>query len=272
MAVMLPYLSTILDAAHRSGRSEREVSRTATGQPAALSLIKTGRVPSVERVRLLCAALDLEFYIGPPRGKIAPTSGREAPPPDGSRAPPADDRPPPWVEALRTGLREDLTRLLRDSPRREGENCKVEASAAPCDAPALRHVEVRKLAVAAADGGMDAAEAEGEATGLVAFRRDWLDRHGIEPARCVVTEVQGESMEPTVPDGSSILIDCARRRLRKGGIFALHTADGLIVKRAGEDVGGCWLLVSDHPGWPVMPWPDDAEIIGEVRWVATLLV
>ena len=270
MAVMLPYLSTILDAARRSGRSEREISRTATGQPAALSLIKTGRVPSVERVRLLCAALDLEFYIGPPRRKTGSTSGREAPPPDGSRAPPADARPPPWVEALRTGLREDLTRLLRDSPRREAENCGFEAPAAPCDAPVLRHVEVRKLSAAVAGGGMDAAE--GEVTGLVAFRRDWLDRHGIEPARCVVADVQGESMEPTVPDGSSILIDCTRRRLREGGIFAVRTADGLIVKRAGEDVGGRWLLVSDHPGWPVMPWPDDAEIIGEVRWVATLLV
>ena len=30
-------------------------------------MIKRGRVPSVERVRLLCQTLGLEFYVGPPR-------------------------------------------------------------------------------------------------------------------------------------------------------------------------------------------------------------
>ena len=55
----------ILEAARASGRSEREISRAATGQPSALSLIKTGRVPSAERTRSLCETLGLEFYIGP---------------------------------------------------------------------------------------------------------------------------------------------------------------------------------------------------------------
>ena len=40
------------------------------------------------------------------------------------------------------------------------------------------------------------------------------------------------------------------------------------VKRAGKDSAGLWRLESDHPAWEPVPWPDDAEVIGEVRWAA----
>ena len=71
---------------------------------------------------------------------------------------------------------------------------------------------------------------------------------------------------------SSSLIPAGRLkkglRRREGRIFVLRTGEGLVVKRAGKGTDGGWLLVSDHPGWPDTPWPDDATIIGEVRWMA----
>ena len=268
MAAPLPYLNTILDAARESGRSEREISRTATGQPAALSLIKTGRVPSVERVRLLCAALDLEFYIGPARETFVSAPRPEARPPSGNEEPAADDRRPPWFEALRTGLREDVANLLKEVPGRRPDDGSREESASPREAPAARHAEIRHVA---ADADRHDGAREDEAASHVAFRRDWVDRHGIDPGRCAVLGVQGESMEPTVPDGSLVLIDCTRRSLRNGRVFVVRTGDGLSVKRIGKDADGGWLLVNDHPGWSDARWPDNAEVIGEVRWVATLL-
>lgn len=51
--------------------------------------------------------------------------------------------------------------------------------------------------------------------------------HGLDPAQCTVVKVQGESMEPALPEGSDILADCARRRA--GGIFVVRTADGVVV-------------------------------------------
>lgn len=78
-------------------------------------------------------------------------------------------------------------------------------------------------------------------------------------------------MEPTVPDGSSILVDLSRKTLRNGGVFLVRTGGALVVKRADEDTNGQWLLVSDHFDWPDEPWPDDAAVFGEVRWVATLI-
>ena len=40
---------------------------------------------------------------------------------------------------------------------------------------------------------------------------------------------------------------------------------------ADEDADGRWSLFSDHLDWPDEPWPDDAAVFGEVKWVATLL-
>ncbi|MCE2493609.1 MAG: helix-turn-helix transcriptional regulator [Alphaproteobacteria bacterium] len=111
-----------------------------------------------------------------------------------------------------------------------------------------------------------------EVVGRLWFRRDWLDRRGLDPARCVVIGVTGESMEPTLPDGSSILVDRARTRRRQGRVYVLRTGDGLIAKRAGKSDGGGWLLESDHPAWASVPWPADAELLGEVTWTARSLI
>ena len=78
-------------------------------------------------------------------------------------------------------------------------------------------------------------------------------------------------MAPTLPEGSAILVDRARSRRRVGGIFVVRTADGVVVKRAGKDEAGGWLLLSDHPAWEPAPWPADTEVVGEVKWMARTL-
>ena len=133
------------------------------------------------------------------------------------------------------------------------------------DMPAVRPVEVVEVAAAAGGG----AEVYDETVvGCLWFRNDWLDRYAIDPNQCNVITVRGESMEPTLPDGCSILVDRSQRRRREERIFVMRTTDGLVVKRVGKDEEGHWQIVSDHPEWKAVPWTSDAEIIGEVRWVA----
>lgn len=60
-------LSAIFAAVRADGRSERAISLAATGQATAIAMLKAGRKPSADRLRALCDALGLEFYIGPPR-------------------------------------------------------------------------------------------------------------------------------------------------------------------------------------------------------------
>ena len=129
--------------------------------------------------------------------------------------------------------------------------------------PGARSVGTREVAAAAGGGTVNLDEAP--VKGPVWFRRDWLDGHGIDPTRCVVISVRGESMEPTLPAGSKILVDRERTRRRAGRIFVVTTGEGLVVKRL-ERRGRQWFLASDHPSWEPVPWPREAEVVGEVRW------
>ena len=165
------------------------------------------------------------------------------------------DNPTPSVQ---------LDTELTDARARLSELDDAAALAAPAEEG--QHVDVLEVAPAAGSGAV----IEGErVTGRIKCRRTWLRRHGLVADNCRVLTVAGESMEPTLPDGCSMLVNRAQRRLRDGRIFVVRTADGLIVKRAvGE--GGGWVLTSDNPSgeWPPVPWPDDAEVVGEVRWAA----
>ena len=103
--------------------------------------------------------------------------------------------------------------------------------------------------------------------GLAWFARVWLDHLGLDATKCAIIRARGESMEPTLSDGCSILFDRARRDRRKGRIYVVRAGEGLIVKRATRR-GREWELASDNPAVEAEPWPAE----GEVVWVAQTLV
>ena len=79
-------------------------------------------------------------------------------------------------------------------------------------------------------------------------------------------------MEPTLPNGCSILVDYNRRRLRVGRIFVVCSGGRLVVRRALKDRAGGWLLGADDQGQTPVPWDRcSSEVVGEVRWVAKTL-
>ena len=134
------------------------------------------------------------------------------------------------------------------------------------ESPIRDPVDVNEVAAAAGGGAVVFDET---VVGRLWFRRDWLARHAIDPKQCNVISVRGESMEPILPSGCSILVDRSqgRRRRREGRIFVLRTEDGLVVKRVGRDKEGNWQIESEHSAWPPVPWSDTTEIVGEVRWL-----
>jgi len=75
--------------------------------------------------------------------------------------------------------------------------------------------------------------------------------------------VIGDSMEPTIKDGSIIFIDRNDKSVQNGGIFVVSTPAGVFVKRINLRSDGKIELISDnklYPGETV----EDAEIIGKV--------
>ena len=143
-----------------------------------------------------------------------------------------------------------------------------DASAVTTDEADGHSVDVMELDTAAGAGAVVDFE---RVKDRIRFRQSWLRKHGLVARQCKVIGVKGTSMEPTLADGSSILIDLNRRSRLVGHIYVVRTDDGLIVKRAGKSRAGNWQLVSDNPDkkeWPTLRWPIDAEVIGEVKWAA----
>ena len=134
--------------------------------------------------------------------------------------------------------------------------------------PEAEPVPVHRLQTAAGAGATDLDEST---KNVAYFRREWLAKHGLVANRCSIISVMGESMEPTLPDGCAILLDHNETRRREGRILVILKSNGLVVKRAGKDKQGFWLLVSDHPAWEPEPWAD-AEVVGEVKWMARELL
>ena len=128
-----------------------------------------------------------------------------------------------------------------------------------------RPVEVLEVAGA---GGVGAEVYDETPVGLLWFRNDWLKRHSIDPMQSNIITVRGESMEPTLPDGCSILVDKQRRTPLEGRIYVMRTEEGLVVKRLDRDEMGRWAIVSDNPDWDPVPMLYGTDIVGEVRWSA----
>ena len=106
------------------------------------------------------------------------------------------------------------------------------------------------------------------------FPDRWLHDRGLHPAACRIIRVTGDSMEPTLPDGAAVLVNLGSRRRQNGKVFVIRIGEDLVVRRTILDPGTGWLLVSnsrDKSTWPTRPWPEDADVIGEVKWVGNAL-
>jgi len=77
--------------------------------------------------------------------------------------------------------------------------------------------------------------------------------------------VDGESMEPTLYDGSIVFIDREQTNINKEGIFIASTNAGLFIKRVRQRADGMVELISDNKTYsPEVLSPDEVTIVGKV--------
>ena len=114
---------------------------------------------------------------------------------------------------------------------------------------------------------------DGAPVNRIAFRADWLrnvTRGNI--GDLVVLNVDGDSMEPTLRPGDSVLVDMGQQRpQQKDGIYVIRTDGGLQVKRvASHPVTGRITIISDnkemYPAYADLP-PEEVRVIGRVLWL-----
>jgi len=77
--------------------------------------------------------------------------------------------------------------------------------------------------------------------------------------------VDGESMEPTLQDGSIVFVDRSQTNINRDGVFIAATTAGLFIKRIRQRADGMVELISDNQAYsPEVLAPDEVSIVGKV--------
>lgn len=105
----------------------------------------------------------------------------------------------------------------------------------------------------------------------LAFKESWLRKSGINPANLIAIYARGDSMEPTIYSGDSLVIDKTKNTVTSdGGIYVINYDGELFVKRVQKQLDGLVAITSDNKNYRDMTIPTQElsklKIIGRVVW------
>lgn len=108
-------------------------------------------------------------------------------------------------------------------------------------------------------------------TRRLAFRHRWLKYRGLNEKDLVMVFTKGDSMEPTIADNNTLMVDTSNTDPQDGGIYVIRNDGHLLVKRTQIAPGqGVW-LISDNKEYDKLlvnfGQTDDLEVIGKVVWI-----
>jgi phage repressor protein C with HTH and peptisase S24 domain len=108
-----------------------------------------------------------------------------------------------------------------------------------------------------------------EIKGYYGFRKDWLVTKG-NMGKMVLMDIFGNSMEPEIKDGDTVLIDESQKDVLAGAVYAVGVDDTIMVKRL-EKHPNKLVLHSDNKEYaPIYLQGDEISsirIIGKVIWI-----
>lgn len=107
------------------------------------------------------------------------------------------------------------------------------------------------------------------AEGVMSFDRRFLRDQGAAPEHCSVIWAKGDSMTPTIPDGSALVVDRSQTAISNGCIMVIGVGDDLLVKRVRRRLDGLVELLSDNASYP--PETLGPDSLGQLRVVGRVV-
>jgi phage repressor protein C with HTH and peptisase S24 domain len=109
-------------------------------------------------------------------------------------------------------------------------------------------------------------------TRRLAFRKNWLKSRGLNEKDLVVVFAKGDSMEPTISDNNTIMVDTSDAMPQDGRMYVIRVDGHLLVKRTQIVPGQGVQLLSDNKDYPPMmvkmiDGDESIQFIGRVVWV-----
>lgn len=150
----------------------------------------------------------------------------------------------------------------------------VEGASPFIEKPDDTFISIAHAGVRPSMGGGAVAIEEPQAPGRAYhFRRSWI-KHDLKasPSQLRIMTVEGDSMEPTLFDGDTVLVDMTKRAPNPPGIFVLDDGMGLVAKRLQHVPNSdppAVRVISDNRHYPEYErTADEVHIIGRIRWFA----
>lgn len=220
--------------------SQAELGELVNGKPSTgfIQNIRRGSSPTTQTLEAICGALNLEFYIGPPRL---------------SSEVPLDHMGQSIVATGTQNRSQSLGRVTRT-------NAEITQEFAVVD-----RFDLNLSAGPGSDGN------NAPPLAPVAFRKDWLQSMLLAAKDCVVLGVRGDSMIPTLYDGDLVMVDRRPQpELSYANLYAIVDIDGDVRVKRVEVIDDGLLLQSDNQTYSTdARLGDDANrvrIIGKVVW------
>jgi phage repressor protein C with HTH and peptisase S24 domain len=102
------------------------------------------------------------------------------------------------------------------------------------------------------------------------FRADWLNRKG-SVSHMILIDIYGNSMEPELKHGDTVMIDTSQKDILAGSIYAVGIDDAIMVKRIEKHPGKIVLRSDNKDYEPVYLNRNDMDsfrMIGKVVWIS----
>lgn len=104
----------------------------------------------------------------------------------------------------------------------------------------------------------------------LAFRVDWLMEQGLHAQNCATIVAKGDSMEETIKDGSTLLINLEDTEITRDGIYVIMFDGHLLAKRLQRTFDGGVIIKSDNQAYSEMQVPkervEELRVVGRVAW------
>ncbi len=163
-----------------------------------------------------------------------------------------EDIPFPLGGAYPSGKRALLKDLLRDIKAREVHR---------------RYYTEVPLREATGSMGGGSTETGTRTITYLSFRTEWIRSKG-NPEYMSVIRAFGDSMAPTVTDGSVVLIDESRRQFVANKVYYIRHNGQMYIKRLAGDAREVHIVSDQDQARVVVREGDDFEIIGRCVWMA----
>jgi len=133
----------------------------------------------------------------------------------------------------------------------------------------IPHVEVRF----SAGNGRTAAYEPSQCNAGSAQLLSWVHKKKVSPKNLITVDIDGDSMEPRIPNGSVVILDKSINTLEQvqsGRVYAIRYGDELKIKRLSKRFDGALVIDSDNPLYKrEIVEPDQLEHIGIIgRYVS----